>query len=70
MTILEKLRKDLNMNRRELSEKSGIPIRTIVSWERSERPLERVSYINVVKLAKALGVETNELFEEGSDARK
>ena len=69
MNNLETLRKAKKLNRRELSDKCGIPSRTIVSWERDERNIEIASYISIVKLAKALEIDVNELFAENSDAR-
>lgn len=70
MTNLEQIRKDKNFTRRELAEKSNIPMRTILSWERRDRKIELASYSSIIRLAKALEVDAQELFDEDSVVRQ
>jgi len=69
MNNLKKLREDGKYTRVALSKKCGIPVRTILAWEKDERRIELASYISVIKIARALDVTPNDLFAEDSDAR-
>ncbi|MGR3808961.1 helix-turn-helix domain-containing protein [Jiulongibacter sp. NS-SX5] len=60
MSILKKNREKLNLTQEELSEKSGISVRTIQRIESGKEPKGQTLKI----LAKTLGVKENELLEK------
>lgn len=62
MNNLGNYRRWHNLSRKALSEKIGIPARTIEKWEMEDHALERASYISVVKLARFFGIKPEDLF--------
>jgi len=55
MTMLEKLRRKRNMTRQDLSDKSGVSLRTIEAYEQGSKDLSK-SQVNILNfLADALG---------------
>lgn len=66
MNNLRNIRRDKHLSREKLEIVSGVPARAIKAYESGQVDLEKASYICVIKLAKALEVEPNELFLEGS----
>lgn len=62
---LEFWRKTKGMTLKQLSEASGIMVKSISRFETGERELKNASAETVLKLAKALGVSVEELLERG-----
>lgn len=62
---LEYWRKTRGMTLKQLSEATGILIKSISRFETGERELKNASAETVLKLAKALGVSVEELLERG-----
>ncbi len=62
---LEYWRKTRGMTLKQLSEASGIMVKSISRFETGERELKNASAETVLKLAKALGVSVEELLERG-----
>lgn len=58
--LLKEQRSKAKLTQEKLSEKSGIPVRLISSWERG---LTHPNYNNLIKLKKAFNCDYNELFE-------
>lgn len=56
--MLKEIRKRKGMTQRELSEASGVPLRTIQNWERD---FSHATVGNALKVARALGVTLDEL---------
>jgi transcriptional regulator with XRE-family HTH domain len=54
----KRLREQARMSQRELSERSGIPLRTLCNWEQGQR-VPRLDH--AVQLARTLGVDMNTL---------
>lgn len=67
MNNLKKLREKAGLTQRELAEKSGISIHTIISYEQGKRELSGASYSSILKLAKVLQVKPEELFNSYDD---
>lgn len=61
MNHIKKLRQEKNLNRKQLSELSGVPSRTIDDWENGRR-IPRDVY-QLKKIADALGVKIEELIK-------
>ena len=62
-TNLKRIRNNANMSQSELADYSGVSIRQIQLFEQRQRDINKTSAITVVKLAKALGCETEMLLE-------
>lgn len=66
MSKLKKIREKLNLTQEELSDKSGISLRTIKRIESGNEPKGQTLKI----LAKTLGINENELLEKEEDQIK
>ena len=64
MTLKER-RIDAGLSRRELAEKTGLGQRTIQAWEEGTLKLANAAYISIIRLAKALRCEPDDLFPDG-----
>lgn len=60
---LREYREKAKLSRRLLAEASGTTARAIRSWEEGTRELEKAAYISIRRMAEALGIATDELFE-------
>lgn len=60
-TNLEVIRCGKKMTRKELSEKSGISIRTIESYEQRKRDIKRAKAETIIKLCKVLNCEIQDI---------
>ena len=60
---LRQLRKQKGYTREELSNITGINVRTIESYEQGLRQINKAEALQVHRLAKALGVEYVDLLE-------
>lgn len=56
------LRRLRRLTQKDLAERTGITERTIITYEMSVENLRKASYENVEKIAKALGVEIDQIF--------
>ena len=63
MTYLELLRRGHGLTRAELSEKSGVPILTIIEWESGKA--RSVSSKTLLALASAIGCNVEDFFNYG-----
>lgn len=63
MNKLKYIRKKKCMTRKELSEKSGINIRTIESYEQGYRDLRKANIETILKLCKILVCELRDLLK-------
>ena len=63
-TNLKRIRKSLNMSQRELSELSGISLRSIQMYEQKNKDINKSSVETVYKLAKVLGCSMENLIEK------
>lgn len=66
MYVGEKIRKEKGMSRKELSDKSGVPYRTIDNWEKRVNKLETVAILK--KVADALECKIDDLWEDEEEA--
>jgi len=62
-TALEILRREQNLTRKTLSEKSGIKIKTIEQYEQKIRNIQHAPFVFVYKLAKALGCNMEDIVD-------
>lgn len=60
-TALKKVRLSKGLSQSQLAALADIGIRTLQEYEQRRRPLKSASYEVVVKIAKALGVEPEEI---------
>ena len=63
LTKLEAQRRYVGFTRTELARRSGVPLPTLVAWERGERNIKRGSYETLHKLAEALHCSIEEIVE-------
>lgn len=63
MNKLKEIRKDMGFTRESLADATDLTARAIKHWEDGSVPLEKAAYISVIKLADALGVDPEDLFE-------
>lgn len=63
-TNLKRLRKSAGLSQRELSEMSGVPLRTIQQYEQRQKSINRAQAEYVIMLAKALCCEAEALLEK------
>lgn len=61
MTKLKQIREERGITQRELSEKSGVNLRTIQNFEQGSKNINNASVLKVVHLAIALGCSVNDL---------
>lgn len=59
---LKVLRRFRNMTQSELSEETGLTVRTIQNYEMDVSKLRKASYDNLVSLANALNVSVDDIF--------
>ncbi|MCR4647441.1 MAG: helix-turn-helix domain-containing protein [Lachnospiraceae bacterium] len=62
-TALKRYRELLGFSQRELSEKSGVPIRQIQLFEQRERDINKTQAITLLMLSKALGCPMERLMD-------
>lgn len=63
-TNLKRIRNSINMTQRELSELSGISLRSIQMYEQKNKDINKASVKTVYKLAKILGCTIENLIEK------
>ena len=63
-TNLKRIRKSINMTQRELSELSGITLRSIQMYEQKNKDINKASVETVYKLAKILGCNVEDIIEK------
>lgn len=63
-TKMEKLRRSLGLTRVELSNLSGVEYRAVTMYEQGIVPIRNASSSIVYRLAKTLGTDIKEIFEE------
>ncbi len=61
MENIKKIRMDKGLTQKKLSEKSGVSLDTIKSYEIGRRNLKNAKYSTLIKLAKVLECEEGEL---------
>lgn len=66
---LRQIRNLKGMSQVELAEKVGLSPRTIVTYEKDVKALQKADYIVVHKIAQALDVKTSDIFL-GTDSEK
>lgn len=59
---LKEIRIKRGISQKELSEKTGISLKAISSYEQGSRDLRKASFENIVKIAKALECNVFDLF--------
>lgn len=64
MTKLRKFTQDAGITQRELSERSGVPLRAVQDYSQGHKPINGAAAITVYKLARALGVTVEDLLED------
>lgn len=62
-TALKRIREGCQMTQKELSEKSGVPLRAIQLYEQRQNDIDKAAFSTVNRLAKALYVEPADLME-------
>lgn len=67
MTTLKRIRMVKNMTQTQLSELSGISLRTLQDFEQGRRNLSGASALTVYKLSQVLGCKFSDLLGESSD---
>lgn len=70
MTTIKELMEIRNILARDLSDKTGIPIKTIYKYMSGATTVAGASFATGVKLAEALGVTTTELLGGDRSARE
>lgn len=63
MSRLKELRKNKQLNQKELAEMAGVTLKALQAYEQNYRPLERASALDVYQIAKALGTTIEDLLE-------
>ncbi len=63
-TNLKRLRKSVGLSQRELSEMSGVPLRTIQQYEQRQKSINKAQAEYLVMLSKALCCEVDALLEK------
>lgn len=59
---LKAIRKKCGLTQRQLAEESGVPLRTIRAYEQQTKDLGKAQYDVVLRIARVLRCETEELF--------
>ena len=62
-TTLKRIRCSVGFSQRELSEKSGVSLRSIQMYEQRNKDINKTQAITLYHLAKALGCKTEDLLE-------
>ena len=62
-TRLQQMRKSCNLSQKELSEKSGVNLRTLQQYELGTKDINKASAYSVYALAKVLNCEVEDLLE-------
>lgn len=63
MTRLKEIRKSKNMTQSQLSEISGVNLRTLQDYEQGSKDINKVAGITLYKLAQALECNVEDLLE-------
>lgn len=63
VTYLKLLRENINMTQRELSEQTGIPLKTIQQYEQGQKNINKAQTEYVIRLARVLCCEPEQLLE-------
>lgn len=61
MTNLKRYRENKNLSQRQLSEQTGVNLRTLQDYEQGRKPLGQAAALTVLSIAKALGVTVEDL---------
>lgn len=61
--MIAEYRESKNMTQKELSVKSGVPLRALQDYEQGQRKLTKAAGITIYKLSKILGVSMENLIE-------
>lgn len=64
MTNLKRYRENKNLSQRQLSEQTGVNLRTLQDYEQGRKNINLAAAITVQKLAEALGCASWELLED------
>lgn len=64
MTKLKELRKAAGLTRVQLSDRTGIPIRTLEAYEQGLRPLTGAGIEKIMKMSNVLSVDPYDLTEK------
>lgn len=67
MTRLQYVRRAIDLSQSELAKKANMSIRTLQALESGARDIDKASVVTVLKLAKALGCEIEEIIEYGNE---
>lgn len=62
-TNLAYLREDKRITQRELSERSGVSLRTLQDYEQGQKPINKAAAITVLRIAQALNCKVEDLLE-------
>lgn len=63
MTNLKKYRERADITQAELSLRTGVNLRTLQDYEQGSKPINKAAAITVYRIAKALGVNVEDLLE-------
>lgn len=63
MTNLKKYRERAGITQAELSLRTGVSLRTLQDYEQGSKPINKAAAITVYRIAKALGVNIEDLLE-------
>lgn len=63
MTNLKRYRENKNLSQRQLSEQTGVNLRTLQDYEQGRKPLGQAAALTVLRIAKALGVTVEDLIK-------
>ena len=63
MNKLAEKRKNKNLTQQQLSEKSGVAVRSIRAYEQGSKELNKAQAITVYRLAKALKCKVDDLLD-------
>jgi len=63
MTKLKQLTQTAGITQRELSERSGVPLRAVQDYTQGHKPINSAAALTVYKLAKALDTTVENLLE-------
>lgn len=63
MTKLKQLTQAAGITQRELSERSGVPLRAVQDYTQGHKPINSAAALTVYKLAKALDTTVENLLE-------
>lgn len=63
MTNLKRYRENKNLSQRQLSEQTGVNLRTLQDYEQGRKPISQAAAVTVYQIAKALGVTVEDLIK-------